>query len=69
MTSLLRELAPVPKRAASLEDQRVTAARGELASHRKPDHAGADHDRIHAVHRASVMRLTAGVARARRALR
>ena len=36
-----------------LEDQRLAAARGELARDREPDHAGADHHRVDAVHRAS----------------
>ena len=49
MTSLLRELMPLPMPAV-LEDDRLAAGQRERARGRQADDAGADHDGIDAVH-------------------
>ena len=50
MTSLLRELVPLPMPAVGLEDDRLAAAQRERARDRQADDPGADDDGIDAVH-------------------
>jgi hypothetical protein len=53
MTSLLRELVPVPMALARSSTIGLEAAARQRAANRQADHAGSDHHRIDAVHRES----------------
>lgn len=47
MTSLFRELVPLPMQSVEFQQDHVAAGRRQLAGDRKPDHAGPDHHAVH----------------------